>query len=250
MAGRDDDRSALGASIQRHLRAAFTERLAYKGAALFFALVLWLVVSAEEPSEELVPVRLETAHDSARVLIAGRPVIRALVAGRARDLIKLYDTPPIVRRRIAPADPDTVAVALTPDDVFVPPDVEAIVRDVQPRNFVLVFDVTTSRLVPVRNEVRVLPDTSDGERATPVMRILPESVTVTGPRRLISAVTWVSTVDHSVAVADSAEFVVSIDTTKLARSVRVRPPEVRLSIVRPAAGGPRPATRTTAQRPR
>ena len=164
MAGRDDDRSALGATIRRHLRAAFTERLGYKAAALFFAVVLWLVVSAEEPSEELVPVRLETAHDSARVLVGSRPAIRALVAGRARDLIKLYDTPPVVRRRIGDHDPDTVAVVLTPDDVFVPPDVEAIVRDVQPRSFVLVFDVTTSRLVPVKNEVRVVPDTGGGPR--------------------------------------------------------------------------------------
>ena len=40
-------------------RAALTERLGYKAAALFFALVLWFVVSAEEPSEELVPVRLK-----------------------------------------------------------------------------------------------------------------------------------------------------------------------------------------------
>ncbi|MDF2775639.1 MAG: hypothetical protein K0S86_5140 [Geminicoccaceae bacterium] len=244
MAGRDDDRSALGATIRRHLRAAFTERLGYKAAALFFAVVLWLVVSAEEPSEELVPVRLETAHDSARVLVGSRPAIRALVAGRARDLIKLYDTPPVVRKRIGDDDPDTVAVVLTPDDVFVPPDVEAIVRDVQPRSFVLVFDVTTSRLVPVKNEVRVLPDTGGAPRPTPVVRILPESVTITGPRRLVSTVSSVSTMDHTVAVGDSAEFIIPLDTTKLARSVRVRPPEVRLSVVRPTIGRPRTSAQT------
>ncbi|HEX6053319.1 MAG TPA: hypothetical protein VFZ21_28820 [Gemmatimonadaceae bacterium] len=249
MAGRDDDRSALGATIRRHLRAAFTERLGYKAAALFFAIVLWLVVSAEEPSEELVPVRLELAHDSSRVLIGGRPAIRALVAGRARDLINLYDTPPTVRKTITGDDPDSVAVYLTPENVFVPPDVEAIVRDVQPRSFVLVFDVTTSRLVPVKNEVRVLPDTGDERRSSPVMRVLPESVTIIGPRRLISTVSSVSTMDHSVAVADSAEFVVPIDTTTLAPFVRVRPPEVRLSVVRPTTGRPRTSARTTAQNP-
>ena len=46
MPGRDGDRSAAGALLQRRLRAAFTERLGYKAAALFFAVVLWFVVSA------------------------------------------------------------------------------------------------------------------------------------------------------------------------------------------------------------
>ena len=100
MPGRDGERSGTGVSLERHLKAAFTERLGYKAAALFFAVVLWLVVSAEEPSEELVPVRLEASFDTTRVLTGPRPVVRALVAGRARDLIKLYDTPPVVRRAV------------------------------------------------------------------------------------------------------------------------------------------------------
>ena len=89
-----------------------------------------------------MPVRLEASFDSARVLTGPRPVIRALVAGRARDLIKLYDTPPVVRRVVTDDAPDSVAVDLRPADVYIPPDVDAIVRDVQPRTLVLVFDVT------------------------------------------------------------------------------------------------------------
>src|SRR5690349_8771040 len=139
MPGRDGERSGTGVSLERHLKAAFTERLGYKAAALFFAVVLWLVVSAEEPSEELVPVRLEASFDTTRVLTSPRPAVRALVAGRARDLIKLYDTPPVVRRLITDDAPDSVAVDLRPADVYIPPDVDAIVRDIQPRNLVLVF---------------------------------------------------------------------------------------------------------------
>src|SRR5688572_21696401 len=158
MPGRDGERSGTGVSLERHIRAALTERLGYKAAALFFAVVLWLVVSAEEPSEELVPVRLEAAFDTVRILTSPRPVIRALVAGRARDLIKLYDTPPVVRRVITDDAPDSVAVDLRPADVYIPPDVDAIVRDVQPRALVLIFDVTMSRRVPVTNAVRVVAD--------------------------------------------------------------------------------------------
>jgi len=154
MAGRDGDRSAAAALLQRRLRAAFTERLGYKAAALFFSIVLWFVVSAEEPSEELVPVRLVIDYDSVRVLTPTRPVIRALVAGRARDLIKLYDTPPVIRRSITDDAPDSVAVELTPADVFIPPDVDAVVRDVQPRSFVLVFDARRAGTKPMPDSSR------------------------------------------------------------------------------------------------
>ena len=34
MPGRDGERSGTGVSLERHIRAAFTERLAYKAAAL------------------------------------------------------------------------------------------------------------------------------------------------------------------------------------------------------------------------
>jgi len=233
MPGRDGERSATSASLQRHLRAAFTERLAYKGAALFFAIVLWLVVSAEEPSEQLVPVRFEAAHDSARILTGTRPVIRALVAGRARDLIKLYDTPPVVRRVVTDDAPDSVAVDLRPADVYIPPDVEAIVRDVQPRALVLVFDVSTSRKVPVASAVKVAVDSGPPATHTRLTRIVPDSVTVTGPRRVIRALESVSTVEQTVTVRDSGTFTIPLDMKALAAGVKVKPAEVRLLVVMP-----------------
>src|SRR6185503_1514084 len=155
----DGERSAATVSLQRWLKAALVERLGYKAAALFFAVVLWLVVSAEEPSEEVVPVRLEATFDSARVLTSDRPAIRALVAGRARELIKLYHTPPVVRRIVTDDAPDSVGIDIRLADVYISPDVDAVVRDVQPRNLVLVFDVTSSRRVPVTSAVKVLVDT-------------------------------------------------------------------------------------------
>lgn len=235
MPGRDPDRPTRAASLERHLRAAFTERLGYKAAALFFATVLWLVVSAEEPSEELVPVRLEAAFDSGRVLTSSGPVIRALVAGRARDLITLFDNPPVVRRIITDDAPDSVAVELRPSDVYLPPDVDAIVRDIQPRAFVLVFDVTLARRVPVASALHIVADTgvSAGVGYT---RLDPESVMVTGPRRLVDRLESVSTVAETLAVHDSGVFRVPLDVKRLGREVTVRPAEVRLSVVMRAAG--------------
>lgn len=245
MPGRDGERSGTGVSLERHLKAAFTERLGYKAAAVFFAVVLWLVVSAEEPSEELVPVRLEASFDTGRVLTSPRPIVRALVAGRARELLKLYENRPIVRRTVTDDAPDSVAIDLRPADVYIPPDIDAVVRDVQPRSLVLVFDVTTSRRVPVTNAVRVVVDAG----APPMRRLtilVPDSVTVTGPRRAVNAVSSVRTVEQTVTVRDSGEFVVPLDVKSLASGVRVKPAEVRVIVQMPPlarmAGSVRAAT--------
>ena len=247
MPGRDGERSALGATVQRWLKGAFTERLGYKGAALFFAVVLWLVVSAEEPSEEVVPVQLEASYDSGRVLIGRRPVIRALVAGRARDLIKLYNTPPVVRRTVTDDAPDSLAFDLEPSDVYISPDIEAVVRDVQPRSLVLVFDVTTSRRLPVANAVRVVVDTGGKPARGHLTRMVPDSVTVTGPRRVVNTLSSVRTVDQTVTVRDSGDFVVPLDVKALAAGVTVSPEQVRLLVhMPPIARAARDSGRMTA----
>ena len=251
MPGRDGERSAPSASLERHIRAALTQRLGYKAAALFFAVVMWLVVSAEEPSEELVPVRFEASHDSARMLTGSRPVIRALVAGRARDLIKLYDSPPVVRRTVTDDAPDSVAVDLRPSDVYIPPDVDAIVRDVQPRSLVLVFDVSETRRVPVTSAVRVTVDSGPPATRTRLTRFVPDSVTLTGPRRALKAVTSVSTVEQSVTVRDSGDFVIPLDVKALANGVKVKPTEVRLLVLMPPITHVRrDSAHVTALRPR
>ena len=229
----DGERSAATASLQRWLKAALTERLGYKAAALFFAVVLWLVVSAEEPSEEVVPVKLEASFDTARVLTSTRPELRALVAGRARDLIKLYEKPPVVRRVVTDDSPDSVAVDLRPADVYIPPDVDAVVRDIQPRTLVLVFDVTLTRRVPVANKVRVAIANRAGMTATRLTRVVPDSVTITGPRRVVNTVPFVATVDQTVTVRDTGDFIIALDVKRLAAGVRVQPTEVRLLVQMP-----------------
>ncbi len=122
------------------------------------------------------------------MLTSTRPGLRALVAGRARDLIKLYEKPPVVRRVVTDDAPDSVAVDLSPADVYIPPDVDAVVRDIQPRTLVLVFDVTSTRRVPVANTVRVGSSTAPAKStSTRLTRIVPDSVTITGPRRVVNA---------------------------------------------------------------
>ena len=131
--------SVRTSAMRRQLREIATERLGYKAAALFFALVLWLVVSTEEPAEQLVPVRLSLELDPAVELRGERPQLRALVAGRGRTLLALFDSPPVIRRGFGANVPDSVRIVIRPGDVELPPGVEATVRDVQPRSLLLRF---------------------------------------------------------------------------------------------------------------
>jgi hypothetical protein len=145
----------------------------------------------------------------------------------------LYEKPPVVRRAVTDDAPDSVAVDLRPADVYIPPDVDAVVRDIQPRTLVLVFDVTSTRRVPVANKVRVAIADRGGMTATRLTRVVPDSVTITGPRRVVNTVRFVSTVDQTVTVHDTGDFVIPLDVKRLAAGVRVQPTEVRLVVQMP-----------------
>jgi len=139
-----------------------------------------------------------------------------------------------VRRAVTDDAPDSVAVDLKPADVYIPPDVDAVVRDIQPRTLVLVFDVTSTRRVPVANKVHVaIADRPAGMTAARLTRMVPDSVTITGPRRLVNTVPFVATVDQTVTVHDTGDFVIPLDVKRLAAGVRVQPTEVRLVVQMP-----------------
>lgn len=115
------------------MAGVFTERLLLKSAAIVFALMLWLVVSAQESAEAFVPVRLELMADSSVQLVGPLPEVEALVVGRGRELLKLYARRPVIRRTIRADVGDRLALRLRLDDVDVPAGIEARVREVRPR---------------------------------------------------------------------------------------------------------------------
>ena len=212
--------------LTKRIIAGLTERLQLKAAALFFALVLWFVVSATEPSEQLVPVRFNPLLDSSLTLIETPPQVQALVIGRTRELLKLYAAPPTLRRLVDADVPDTVTIELRPTDVDLPAGVQAIVRDVQPRNITLRFAASASRTLPVRSALTVVADT--GVRITGGLRLEPDSVRVTGDRRALGRINAVSTVSGQLRIRDSAAVLVALDTAGL--GVLVRPAQVRASV--------------------
>lgn len=210
---------------QRRVKAAVTERLALKASALLLALVLWFVVAARQPTEEVASVRFVPLLDSALVLRDPAPPIRALVLGRPNEIVKLGNTPLSIRRPISSDAPDTLALTLRASDVEVPDGVQVIVRDVQPRSVTLRFEPTASRRVPVRSAIMV----PVGIRAPLGVRLEPESVTVLGPRRAVAQLRYVSTLVDSIVV-DTLPHLVDLDTARL--GVTVRPTQVKAIFIR------------------
>jgi len=86
---------------RRRLHDVTTERLGLKAIALVLALLLWIVVSLREPTEGYISVRITPVLDSSLVLMGNAPQVRALVSGRAADLVKLYSTPLVLRRTVS-----------------------------------------------------------------------------------------------------------------------------------------------------
>jgi YbbR domain-containing protein len=222
------DRARQRVAARRWLVGAFTERLLYKGAALFLALVLWLVVNAEEPIEDTVPVRLVVEHDSSLVIASPLPTIRALVVGRARDVTRLYADPLEVRRSIPPDAGDSVRFELTRVDVLPPSnmDGDVLVRRVEPSVITMRLTTRVQRRVPVRPRARVSPDS--GWRQVGATQAAPDSVTVVGPRVEVEAVSAVPTATVELHLRDTLGTDVALDTTGL--GVQVQPARVRLRV--------------------
>jgi hypothetical protein len=170
-------------------------------------------------------VRFAPQLDSNLVLRDPPPTVRAVVLGSANEILKLTNTPLVIRRPVSSDSPDTLVVSLRPTDVDVPEGVEVIVRDVQPHSVTLRFESSTSRYVPVASALLVRAPTSG---PVPVY-ISPESVMVLGPRRLVSRVRHVSTVVDSIPF-DTVPHLVDLDTAGL--GVIVRPAQVKVSFPR------------------
>lgn len=143
-------------TLQRRAVSAMTSRLPFKFAALTIAIILWAIVSIEEPQEERVNVTLQPVPTDSAIIVDGPlPPVHAWVVGRGRDLFRLVGQPPVIRMPITSGAPETLTVRLTPEMVELPVDINARVREVQPSTVQLHLDVLTQKYVPVANGVAI-----------------------------------------------------------------------------------------------
>jgi hypothetical protein len=212
------------------VRAAFTERLGIKATALLIAVLLWLIVSARQPTVGYVRVNVIPVLDSSLVLLDEPPQLQALVAGRAVDIVKLYADPPAVRRRIDGDVPDTLVFDATPADVRVPAEFTNDIRilDVQPRTVTLRFGTRATRRVPVSSGGRVLVKDGVSVLAAENVEFEPAMVRITGPRRVVRRIESIHPFSLSIARGDTLHHLADLDTTGL--GIRVLPSQVKVMV--------------------
>jgi YbbR domain-containing protein len=215
---------------RRRVREVATERLGLKAVAIVLAVLLWFVVSARQPTESYVRVRVAPTLDSSLVLLEGTPELRALVTGRAADLVKLYASPLVVRRSVGGDAPDTLMLDVTPADVHVPAELADAVHvvDVQPRSVMLRFETRATRRVPVVNDGRVVVPKDSGAALAGEVVFEPPAVRVTGPRRLVRRLRGIRPLSLSIATRDTLPHVADLDTT--GTGVQVQPAQVKVQL--------------------
>jgi YbbR domain-containing protein len=212
------------------VREVATERLGLKAIALLFATLLWIVVGARQPTEGYVRVKVAPELDSSLVLLEGTPELQALVSGRAADLVKLYATPLVLRRQVGGDAPDTLVLDVTPADVHVPPELTQSVRvmDVRPRSVVLRFETRATRQLPVENDGRIMIQADSGVTTVGDAVFEPNSVKVTGPRRVVRGLRAIRPFSLSLARGDTLQHVADLDTS--GTGVRVQPTQVKVRL--------------------
>lgn len=197
------------------LRAALVNNWPIKLTSLALAAVLWAAVAAEEPTTQLVPVTLMVEPPEGRALTRPLPQVKALYAGSARELIKLYGTPPVITAMV----PDTLTgsryvLELSPGELKLAVKANVQAQDVQPRHIEVRLDAAARRTVPVVSRVTITPDT--GFAVVGGLALSPSSLLVRGPDAVVARIDSVTTVPLEItAVRGPVRRNVPIDTEGL-----------------------------------
>lgn len=211
------------------LRSAIVTNWPVKVTALVLSGVLWAAVAAEEPQRQLIPVHLVVQPPAGRMLRGAVPAVQAVYFGSTRELIKLYASPPTIRRVI----PDTLTgnqfeLQLTPQDLVTGKQINVRAEDIQPRSLLIQLDEVARRTVRVMPRVTVVPES--GYAVLDGLTVVPSSVLVIGPDTALRRLDGVPTLSVALnGLTAPVRRTVRLDTAGLG-PLRVTPDEVDVSV--------------------
>src|SRR5438552_816245 len=197
-----------------------------KLAALFFAVMLYVAVAAQQPLTETFALRLSVAPPPGRALRQAPPSIAVTVQGKGSEILKLRNIP----RTISKTVPDTLTgslwrLHLLPGDITLPKGVEVQVSDISPRDVDIVVDSAA------RRDVRIAPRVTlekDSGFALLGITAVPPTARLIGPPKSLAGVESVTTQPTQIASVPGPVYrTVALDTQALGVA-RITPREVRL----------------------
>jgi YbbR domain-containing protein len=209
--------SNLWQNAVSRLRAGLVENWPIKLTALVLAGILWAAVAAQEPTTQLVPVRLTVTPPAGRSVTGGLPEeVQALYSGTARELIKLYARRPAIHKTL----PDSITGSTFTLDLSIA-DLAAVEgaavkpQQIEPRSIVVQLDDVIRRSVPIAARVQIIPDS--GFRIFGGVAITPAQLTIHGSQEQVEAIDTVFTVPLALrGVRGPVRRQVPIDTVPLA----------------------------------
>jgi hypothetical protein len=214
--------------MRTKLGQLITRNWVIKLVALSLSLMLYLAVSAQQPTSQILTLKLNVEMPPGRTLTSKLPTVAVQISGRGSELLKLRAFPPVIRRPV----PDTLAgsvwlVRLQPSDVQIPKGVDVRVDDVVPHDIEL-------RLSAVqRKEVRIVPRISVVAESGFVLHgglsVTPAIAQLIGPEDRLARIDSVSTVSVQLSgVTGPFTRTVPLDTSVLG-IVRVVPKDVEIA---------------------
>ncbi len=198
-----------------------------KLAALFFSIMLYVAVAAQQPITQTLTLRLEVEGPPGRPVKQPPGDVAVLISGKGSELLKLRTLPHRITRTI----PDTFSGSvwrwrLQPSDVPLPKGADILVADISPRDIELSLDSAAHKDVRVASRVTVQADSGFLIQG---LTVLPSAVHLVGPARSVAAIDSVTTVAATISSVSGPFFhTVPIDTGPLG-PVRVVPKDVRVS---------------------
>lgn len=207
-----------------------TDNWKLKLLAFALAVLLWVVVSAEETTVNWIPLPLEVQMaDPDYRLVPGSvpPEVEVQFVGAGRELWDLLIRRPPVVLRVVDVEESEQTFRLDPDMAQVPRRLAVDPRDVKPSVVRLQFIPLDSRTVPVR--VRIGDGLGLGWTLVDTLQVQPRRVRVSGPRAAVAQVTSVPTRAIALSPEDSVfSAIVPLDTTRL-RGLRLSATRVRVT---------------------
>lgn len=198
-----------------------------KLAAVFFAIMLYVAVAAQQPLTQAFALRLAITVPPGRSIKQPPPGVTVVITGKGSEILKLRSFPRVIRKAV----PDTFSgsvwhTQVVPSDVEIPKGVDVQVTELTPRDVDVVMDSVGKKDVKIVPQVRVEAESGYVVRG---LSIVPSVAHLVGPAKNLAGLDSVATLPTVISSVNGPFFrTVPIDTAALG-VVRIVPKEVRVA---------------------
>src|SRR2546428_11656235 len=198
-----------------------------KLAAMFFAVMLYVAVAAQQPLSQRFALRRAATAATRRAVQQQPAGVTVPVTGKGSEIMKLRSFPRTIRKTIADTSSGSVrSIHLQASDVDIPKGTDVQVLEITPRDVDVVLDPVGKKDVKIVPLVRVEAESGYVLRG---LSIVPSVARIVGPEKSLAAVDSGTTLPTVISSVNGPFFrTVPLDTSPLG-VVRVAPKEVRVA---------------------